>query len=183
MAAVTICSDFGAQKNKVWHCFYCFPIYLLWGDGTRCHIFIFWMLRFKPTFSLSSFTFIKRLFSSTSLSAKRVVLSAYLVIDISPGNLDSSLCFFQPSVSHDVLCIQVKWAGWQYIVLMYSFSNFEPVHCSLSCSNCCYLACIQNSQETYRVVYPTLQWTSLCILFFSISYFSLWWGFRNKIIA
>ena len=27
------------------------------------------------------------------------------VIDISPGNLDSSLCFLQPSVSHDVLCI------------------------------------------------------------------------------
>ena len=30
------------------------------------------------------------------------------VIDISPGNLDSSLCFFQPSTSHDVLCIEVK---------------------------------------------------------------------------
>ena len=28
MAAITICSDFGAQKNKVSHCFYCFPIYL-----------------------------------------------------------------------------------------------------------------------------------------------------------
>ena len=27
------------------------------------------------------------------------------VIDISPGNLDSSLCFLQPSMSHDVLCI------------------------------------------------------------------------------
>ena len=26
MAAVTICSDFGAQKNKVCHCFHCFPI-------------------------------------------------------------------------------------------------------------------------------------------------------------
>ena len=26
------------------------------------------------------------------------------VIDISPSNLDSSLCFFQPSISHDVLC-------------------------------------------------------------------------------
>ena len=26
----------------------------------------------------------------------------------SPGNLDSSLCFLQPSVSHDVLCIEVK---------------------------------------------------------------------------
>ena len=27
------------------------------------------------------------------------------VIDISPSNLDSSFCFFQPSISHDVLCI------------------------------------------------------------------------------
>ena len=30
------------------------------------------------------------------------------VINISPGKLDSSLCFFQPSVSHDVLSIEVK---------------------------------------------------------------------------
>ena len=37
MAAVTICSDFGAQKNKVSHCFHCCPIYLPWSDGTRCH--------------------------------------------------------------------------------------------------------------------------------------------------
>ena len=28
MPAITICSDFGAQKNKVSHCFHCFPIYL-----------------------------------------------------------------------------------------------------------------------------------------------------------
>jgi len=28
MAAVTICSDFGAPQNKVSHCFQCFPIYL-----------------------------------------------------------------------------------------------------------------------------------------------------------
>ena len=38
---------------------------------------VFWMLNFKPTFSLSYFSFIKRLFSS-SLSAIRVVSSAYL---------------------------------------------------------------------------------------------------------
>ena len=43
-------------------------------------IFVFWMLSFKPTFSLSFFTFIKRLFSSSLLSAIRVVLSAYLRI-------------------------------------------------------------------------------------------------------
>ena len=45
--------------------------------GPDAMIFIFWMLSFKPTFSLSYFTFIKRLFSST-LSAIRVVSSAYL---------------------------------------------------------------------------------------------------------
>ena len=30
------------------------------------------------------------------------------VIDISPENLDSSLCFIQPSISHHVLCMKVK---------------------------------------------------------------------------
>ena len=37
MAAITFCSDFGAPKNKVSHCFHCFPIYLLSSDGTRCN--------------------------------------------------------------------------------------------------------------------------------------------------
>ena len=46
--------------------------------GPDAMIFVFWMLSFKPTFSLSIFTFIKRLFSSSSLSAIRVVSSAYL---------------------------------------------------------------------------------------------------------
>ena len=81
MAAVTTCSDFGGQKNKVCHCFHCFSIYLPWSDGTRCCVLSFWMLSFKPTFSLSSFTF-KRLFSSSSLSTIRVVSSAYLRIMI-----------------------------------------------------------------------------------------------------
>ena len=45
--------------------------------GLDAMIFILWMLSFKPAFSLSSFTLIKRLFSS-SLSAIRVVSSAHL---------------------------------------------------------------------------------------------------------
>ena len=48
--------------------------------GQDAMILVFWMLSFKPTFSLSSFTFIKRLFSSSSLSAIRVLSSAYLRI-------------------------------------------------------------------------------------------------------
>ena len=36
---------------------------------------------------------------------------------------------------------------------MYSFPNFEPVHCSMSGSNCCFLTCIQVSQEAGKVVW------------------------------
>ena len=46
--------------------------------GPDAMILVFWMLNFKPAFSLSSFTFIKRLFSSSSLSAVRVVSFADL---------------------------------------------------------------------------------------------------------
>ena len=41
---------------------------------------VFCMMSFKSTFSLSSFTFIKRLFSSSSLSAIRVVSSTLMKI-------------------------------------------------------------------------------------------------------
>ena len=46
--------------------------------GPDAMIFIFWMLSFKTAFSLSFFTFIKKLFSSSSLSAIRVLSSTYL---------------------------------------------------------------------------------------------------------
>ena len=46
--------------------------------GPDAMMFVFWMLSLKPTFSLSTFTFIRRLLSSSSLSAIRVVSSAYV---------------------------------------------------------------------------------------------------------
>ena len=46
--------------------------------GPDAMILVFWMLSFKPTFSLSSFAFIKRVYTSSSLSAVRVVSSVYL---------------------------------------------------------------------------------------------------------
>ena len=71
---------FWSPPKIVWYCFHCFPIYFPWTDGTRCHDLRFWMLNFKLIFSLSTFTFIKRLFSSFSFSAIRVVSSAYLML-------------------------------------------------------------------------------------------------------
>ena len=76
MAAITIWSDFGAQENKVSHCFHYFPI---WHEVMRLEVMmlVFWMLSFKSAFLLSSFTFIKRLFSSL-LFAIRVLSSVCL---------------------------------------------------------------------------------------------------------
>ena len=71
MAAVNICTDFGTQENKVYNCFHCFPSVFHEVMGSDAMIFIFCMLSFKPAFSLSSFIFSKRFFSSSSLSAIR----------------------------------------------------------------------------------------------------------------
>ena len=63
-------------------------------------IFVFWMLSFKPAFSLSSFIFIKRLLSFSSLSAIRVVSPTYLTLLIFlleifiPACASSSPAFF-----------------------------------------------------------------------------------------
>ena len=80
--------------------------------GWDAMILVFWMLSFKPAFSLPSFTFIKSLFSSSLLSAisesesLRVVLSVYLKLLIFlPAVLIPACASVQSSIPHDVLCI------------------------------------------------------------------------------
>ena len=64
------------------------------------------MLSFKPTFSLH-FHFHQGAFEFLfTFCHKGGVSCISEVIDISPSNLDSGLCFFQSSVSHDVLCLR-----------------------------------------------------------------------------
>ena len=136
MAAVTIHSDFGAQKNEVWHCFRVSPSISHEVMGPDAMILIFWMLSFNQIFSLSSFTFIKRLFSSSSHSAIRVVSSAYLrlltflLAILIPACASSSPAFLMMYSAY-----KLKKAGWQYTALTFSFSYFEPVCCSMYSSN------------------------------------------------
>ena len=74
MAAVIL------EPNKIKSLFPFFPHPLTYHEVivSDAMIFIFWMFSFKSGFSLSSFTFIKRLFSSCSLSAIRMVAYVYL---------------------------------------------------------------------------------------------------------
>ena len=53
MAVVTVCSDFGAQRNKICHCFHFFPFYLSQSDGTRCHDLSFLKAEFLSQFFCS----------------------------------------------------------------------------------------------------------------------------------
>ena len=46
-------------------------------------------------------------------------------------------------------------AGWQYTDLC-SFFNFEPISCWMSGSNCCFLTCIQVSQEEFSRVFSKI---------------------------
>ena len=127
--------------------------------GLDAIIFVFWTLNSKPAFSLSSFTFIKRLFSSSLLSVTRVVSSVYLkllifLLAILMLDCDSSSLAFHT----DVLCREVKYSGWQYTALMHYFPNFKPVHCSMSGSVISWPAhrFLRRQVQCFHLVFPSL---------------------------
>ena len=84
--------------------------------GLDAMIFVFWMLSFKTAFSLSSFIFIKRLFSSSLLSALRVVSPAYANKDSrgdrSPAELFKILKDGAVKVLHSIF--QQTWKTQQW---------------------------------------------------------------------
>ena len=123
--------------------------------GPDAMILVFWMLSFKPTFSLSSYTFIKRLFSSSSLSAIRVVSSAYLrLLIFLPAILIPACASSSPAFLMMYSTQKLNKQGDNIRpCLTYSFSYLEPVCCFMSSSNCCFLTCIQISQEAGQVVW------------------------------
>ena len=65
-------------KKIVCQCFHCFPIYLPWSDGMGCHDLSFLNVEFQASFFTLLFHFHQDLFSSSSLSAIKVVSSVYL---------------------------------------------------------------------------------------------------------
>ena len=147
MAAVTICSDFEAPQNKVSYCFHCFAIYLLWSDGTKCHDFHLLNVEFKLDVSLFSFIFIKRLFSSSSLSAMRVVSSAYLRLYIFLLAILIAVCA-SPSWAFVMMYSAYKLNKHGDIILTW-YTHFPiwkqsvvpcPVLTVASWPNCCFLA-------------------------------------------
>ena len=141
--------------------------------GPDVMILIFWMLIFKPTFSLS-FTFIKRLFSS-SLSAIRVVSSAYLRLLIL---LPAVLIPAYPSSSPAFLMMYSVYKLYKH------GDNMHPLHTlfliwSQSVVPCPVLTVA--SWHAYRFLKRQVRWSDIPISF--RIFHSFWWSKQSKSLA
>ena len=143
--------------------------------GPDATILVFWMLSFKPTFLLSSFTFIKRLFSSSSLSAIKVTSSAYL-----------RLLIFLPAI-----LIPACASSNPAFLMMYSAyklnkqgDNIQPWYNPSAISNQSVVSCpvlTVASWPAYRFLKKQVRWSGIPISF-RISH-SLLWSTKSKALA
>ena len=136
-------------------------------------IFIFWMLNFKPAFSFSSFSFIKMPFSSSSLSAIRVVSSAYLRL------LTFLLAILIPACASSSLAFQKMYSAYK---LNKQGNNIQPWHPPFPIWNQSavpHLVLTVVSWVAYRFLRRQVRWSGIPI---SLRIFhSLLWSFKNYI--
>ena len=188
MAAITICSDFGAQKIKSATVSIVSPSICHEVMGPNAMILVFKMLSFKPTFSLSSYNFIKRLFSSSSLSAIKgfgivnkaeidvfLELSCFFNDPVDVGNLISGSSAF-PKTSLSI------WKFTVHVLLKPGLENFacsigdpnlglgrsavEENGYSLQCS------CLENSMDRRGAWWATVHWVAKSLLTLSLLFIS-----------
>ena len=137
-------------------------------------ILVFWLLSFKPTFSLSSFTFIKWLFSSSSLSVKRVVSSAYL-----------RLLIFLPAILIPACtsCSPAFHMIYSAYKLNKQSDNIQPWHTPFTIWNQSIVPCpvlTVASWPAYRLFERQVRWPGIHI---SLRIFhSLLWSTQSKAI-
>ena len=141
--------------------------------GSGAMFFVFWTLSFKPAFSILLLTFIKRLFSSSLLSAIRVVSSAYL-----------RLLIFLPAIL--ILACASYSLAFHTMYSAYKLNkqgdNIQPWHnpfliwnyYSMSSSNCCSLTCIQVSQRRQE------RWSVILISW--RVFHSFLWSTQSKVV-
>ena len=175
MPAVTIFSNFGAQENKLCPCFHCCPhlFAIKWWDHMSWSLFF--ENCYKPAFSLSSFTFIKRLFSSSSLSAIRVVSFVYL-----------RLLIFLPAI----LISAYASSSLVFHLMYYAYNlikqgdNIQPWRTPFPIWNQSvvpYLVLTVASWPAYRFLKGQVRWSGIPISF--RIFHSLLWSTQSKALA
>ena len=144
------------KKIKVSHCFHFF-LHLFamkwWDHMPWSQIFQCWVLS-QVFHSLLSPSFIKRLFSSSSLSTIRLVSSTYLrLLIFLPSILIPAWGSSSPEFCTMCSAYKLNKQGDNIQPWHNSFPDFEPVYFSMFNCNCYFLTCIQVSQEADKVVW------------------------------
>ena len=143
--------------------------------GPDAIILGFWMLSFKPIFSLSSFTLIKRLFSSSSISAVKIMSSAYLRLLIFLPALLIPACDSSSSAFH------MMYSSWR---LNKQGDNTQPWHTPVPILSQSVVPCpvlTVASWLLYRFIRRQVRWSGISI---SLKIFhSLLWSTQSKALA
>ena len=138
-------------------------------------ILVFWMLSFKPNFSFFSFTFIKRPFSSSSLSAIRLVSSAYLKLLIFfPAILIPTCASSSPAFHMIYSAYKLNKQG----------DNIQPWHTPFPIWNQSVLPCpvlTVASWPAYKFLRRQVRWSGIPISW--RIFHSLLWSTQSKALA
>ena len=143
--------------------------------GPDAMILVFWIVIFKPTFSLSPFTFIKKLFSSSLLSAIRVVSSAYLrlllflLATLIPACASSSPAYFMIHFAYKLNKYGDNIQPWYTPFLIW---NQSVVPCPVL---------TVASWPAYRFLRRQVQWSGIPISW--RIFHSLLWSTQSKALA
>ena len=136
--------------------------------GPDAMIFVFWINSgFKPPFSLFSFTFTKRLFSYSSLSAIRMVSSAYLKL------LIFLLAILIPACASFTPAFCMMYSAYK---LNKQEDNIQPWHTPFPIWNQPVVPCpvlTVASWPAYRFLRRQVRWSDIHI-FFRIFHSWLW---------
>ena len=135
---------------------------------------VFWMLSFKPTYPLSSFTFIKRLFSS-SLFTIRVVVSAYMrLLIFLPANLIPACALSSPAflIMHTAYKLNKQGDNIHPWCTPFLIWNQSVVPCPVL---------TVASWPAYRFLKRQVRWSGILI---SLRiFYSLWWSTQSKALT
>ena len=98
--------------------------------GLNAIVLVFWMLSFKAVFSLSFFTFIKKFFSSSSLSAIRVVSakSWHPTLVLLPGESHGRRAWW--GAVHGVAGSRTRLSNFHFSLSCIGEGNGNPLQCS-----------------------------------------------------
>ena len=124
--------------------------------GPDVMIFIFWILSSKPAFSLSSFTFFRRLFGYSLLSAIRLMSSAYLRL------LIFLLAILIPACASSILTFHIIYSAYK---LNKQGDNIQLWHAPFPIWNQSVVPCLvlTVSSSAYRFLKRQIRWSGIPI--------------------